>query len=98
MPSRSDRRRPSKFLPKSNFRAAAESHLLTPREIQVVELIVAGKRNSEIATILKCSPRTVQKHVQHVLRKLNLETRVNICIWGYDSQRDANASDRDRQK
>ena len=87
MPSRSDRRS-SKPLPKSSFGAAAESHSLTPREIQVVELIVAGKRNSEIGKILECSPRTVQKHVQHILRKLNLETRVNICIWAYESRRD----------
>jgi DNA-binding CsgD family transcriptional regulator len=84
MPSRSDRQKP---LPKSNFRAAAESRSLTPREIQVVELIVAGKRNSEIGMTLECSPRTVQKHVQHILRKLNLETRVHICIWAYESQR-----------
>jgi DNA-binding CsgD family transcriptional regulator len=83
MPSRS--RIP---LPKSNFRAAAESRSLTPREIQVVELIVAGRRNSEIGKILACSPRTVQKHVQHILRKLNLATRVNICIWAYESRVD----------
>jgi len=87
MPSRSVRRS-RKSLPKSTFRAAAQSHSLTPREIQVVELIAAGKRNSEIGKILECSPRTVQKHVQHILRKLNLETRVNICIWAYESQRD----------
>jgi DNA-binding CsgD family transcriptional regulator len=83
MPSRS--RIP---LPKLNFRAAAESRSLTPREIQVVELIVAGRRNSEIGKILACSPRTVQKHVQHILRKLNLATRVNICIWAYESRVD----------
>ena len=88
MPSQDDSRTRGKSSPNSNFRAAAESHSLTPREIQVVELIVAGKRNSEIGKILECSPRTVQKHVQHILRKLNLETRVNICIWAYESQRD----------
>jgi DNA-binding CsgD family transcriptional regulator len=97
MPSRSDHRS-RKPLPKSSVGIAAESHSLTPREIQVVELIVAGKRNSEIGTILKCSPRTVQKHVQHILRKLNLETRVHICIWGYERRRNADRSDRDRQK
>jgi DNA-binding CsgD family transcriptional regulator len=87
MPSRSVRRS-LKPLPKSNFRAAAKSHSLTAREIQVVELIVAGKRNSEIGKILECSPRTIQKHVQHILLKLKLETRVNICIWAYESRRD----------
>ncbi len=61
---------------------------MTPREIQVVELIVAGKRNSAIGRILKCSPRTVQKHVQHILQKLNLETRLNICVWMYEGRYD----------
>ena len=98
MPSQNDSRSRGKSSPTSNFRVAAESHSLTPREIQVVELIVAGKRNSEIGKILKCSPRTVQKHVQHILQKLNLETRVNICIWAYESRRQGNGSDRDRQK
>lgn len=87
MPFQNDRPSRGKSSPNSNFRAAAQSHSLTPREIQVVELIVAGKRNNEIGRTLKCSPRTVQKHVQHILRKLNLETRLNICIWTYESRR-----------
>gem|GEM_PF-5069912 len=80
MPFQNDRPRRGKSSPNSTFRAAGavalfDSHRLTPREIQVVELIVAGKRNNEIGRTLKCSPRTVQEHVQHILRKLNLETR-----------------------
>ena len=88
MPSQNDRGSRGKSSPNSNFRAAAKSHFLTRREIEVVESIVAGKRDNEIGRILKCSPRTVQKHVQHILRKLNLATRVNICIWAYESRGD----------
>jgi len=48
---------------------------LTPREAEVLHWIVQGKRDGEIAHILACSARTVQKHVQKVLAKLCVETR-----------------------
>ncbi|MES2659397.1 MAG: LuxR C-terminal-related transcriptional regulator [Verrucomicrobiota bacterium] len=50
-------------------------HLLTPRETQVVSWLGEGKRNSEIAVILGCSPRTIDKHVENILRKTGTETR-----------------------
>ena len=64
--------------------ASFDRSSLTKREREVVEWIVAGKRNDEIGKILKCSPRTVQKHVQHILEKLHLETRTGVCIWWYE--------------
>jgi len=57
---------------------------LTKRELEVAEWIAAGKRNREIGKILGCSARTVQKHVQHILDKLHLETRTAVCIWWYE--------------
>lgn len=48
---------------------------LTDREIEVWHWLGEGKRDGEIATILGVSPRTIQKHVQHVLHKLQVETR-----------------------
>ena len=64
--------------------ADPESRPLTKRELEVVEWIAAGKRNAEIGKILGCSSRTVQKHVQHILEKLHLETRIAVCIWWYE--------------
>src|SRR6476646_1865687 len=64
--------------------ASSEPRPLTPRELEVVEWIAAGKRNGEIGQIIECSPRTVQKHVQNVLAKLDLETRTAICVWWYE--------------
>jgi DNA-binding CsgD family transcriptional regulator len=61
-----------------------EPPYLTRRELQVIEWIVAGKRNDDIGRILECSPRTVQKHVQHILEKLRLETRTEVCVWWYE--------------
>jgi DNA-binding CsgD family transcriptional regulator len=57
---------------------------LTQREREVVEWIAAGKRNREIGEILGCSSRTVQKHVEHILEKLHLETRTAVCVWWYE--------------
>ena len=64
--------------------AESEPPYLTGRELEVIEWIVAGKRNNDIGKILECSPRTVQKHVQHILEKLHLETRTEVCVWWYE--------------
>ena len=48
---------------------------LTPREWEVLCWMREGKRNSEISLILECSVRTVEKHVENILRKTGAETR-----------------------
>lgn len=48
---------------------------LTLRESQVFGWLREGKRNSEISIILGCSKRTVDKHVENILRKTGAETR-----------------------
>lgn len=48
---------------------------LTDRESEVFCWLREGKRNSEIATILGCAKRTVDKHVENILRKTGAETR-----------------------
>lgn len=49
---------------------------LTRREAEVPVWVVEGKTNAEIATILAMSPRTVHKHMEHVMVKLDVETRM----------------------
>jgi non-specific serine/threonine protein kinase len=48
---------------------------LTPREREVLRLLVAGQTDREIAAVLFVSPRTVGTHVSHILAKLEVETR-----------------------
>lgn len=48
---------------------------LTGRESEVFCWLREGKRNSEIAVILGCARRTVDKHVENILRKTGAETR-----------------------
>lgn len=48
---------------------------LTPREAEVMHWVVLGKTNRDIGEILELSPRTVNKHLEHVFEKLSVETR-----------------------
>lgn len=48
---------------------------LTPRELEVLELIAQGARDREIADSLVVTESTVKKHVQHILRKLHARNR-----------------------
>jgi two-component system, NarL family, response regulator len=53
---------------------AGNAHL-TPREVQVVELISQGMRNKEIAATLGISFETAQVHVKNILAKLKVQDR-----------------------
>jgi len=88
MPSRNGR--PAKT--SARARALSEPRPLTKRELEVVEWIAAGKRNREIGKILGCSSRTVQKHVEHILEKLQVETRTAVCVWRYENRMDGDNS------
>jgi DNA-binding CsgD family transcriptional regulator len=49
---------------------------ITVRERDVLSWLAAGKTDREISAILGMSPRTVQKHLQHIYEKLGVETRI----------------------
>jgi DNA-binding NarL/FixJ family response regulator len=48
---------------------------LTTREAEVLNWVIKGKTNRDIGDILGTSPRTVNKHLEHVFIKLGVETR-----------------------
>ncbi len=52
-----------------------EQYQLTPREIDVLNWVAKGKTNRDIGEILGMSPRTVNKHLEHIYVKLGVETR-----------------------
>jgi two-component system nitrate/nitrite response regulator NarL len=60
---------------------AAEESLLSPREQELLREIVRGASNKEIARTLGIAETTVKIHVQHILRKLNLSSRVQVAVW-----------------
>ena len=53
---------------------------LTPRELQVLGLMVDGRSNQQIARRLAVTPRTIAAHVEHVLTKLDAPTRTLAAI------------------
>jgi DNA-binding CsgD family transcriptional regulator len=58
---------------------------LTEREREILHWMSEGKTNPEIAIILAIRPRTVEKHVEHILIKLGVHTRsaaVRECVTG----------------
>jgi DNA-binding CsgD family transcriptional regulator len=48
---------------------------LTPREAEVLFWVAQDKSNAAIAKVLGCSQGTVRKHLEHIHRKLNVQTR-----------------------
>ncbi|MDG4595759.1 MAG: two-component system response regulator NarL [Candidatus Contendobacter sp.] len=59
----------------------ADSVRLTEREREILSLIAMGHSNKLIARELKITEGTVKVHVKHLLRKLDLASRVEAAIW-----------------
>ncbi len=54
---------------------------LTEREEQILSLIAQGLSNKMIARKLDITEGTVKVHVKHLLKKLNLRSRVEAAVW-----------------
>jgi DNA-binding NarL/FixJ family response regulator len=52
-----------------------DSHGLTERELQVLQLVAAGRSNRQIAAELFISPKTASVHVSNIISKLNVASR-----------------------
>jgi two-component system nitrate/nitrite response regulator NarL len=54
---------------------------LTEQETRILEQLIDGKSNKQIARELGIAEGTVKVHVKHVLKKLNLRSRVEAAVW-----------------
>lgn len=54
---------------------------LTEQENRILEHLIAGKSNKLIARDMGITEGTVKVHVKHLLRKLNLRSRVEAAVW-----------------
>jgi len=61
---------------------------LTEQERRILDLIAQGMSNKMIARELGISDSTVKVHVKHVLRKLNLHSRLEAAVWVMDKKHD----------
>jgi len=63
-----------------------DAHRLTPRELQVLRLVAAGKTNRAIAAELVLSERTVDRHVSNIFTKLGMSSRAAATAYAYKHQ------------
>jgi DNA-binding CsgD family transcriptional regulator len=57
---------------------------LSAREAQVLDWLSQGKTNKEIGVTLKLSPRTVQKHLEHIYEKIGVKNRTAAAARAYE--------------
>jgi DNA-binding CsgD family transcriptional regulator len=62
-----------------NARTRANPAQLTARELEILPLLAAGRRNAEIAERLYLSPKTVEHHIGHILTKLDVHARGDVA-------------------
>ncbi len=60
--------------------AASPLSVLSPRELDILRGITSGASNKEIARKLCIAEATVKIHVQHILRKLDVSSRVHAAV------------------
>ena len=65
---------------RSDLPPAGSIHNLTPREREVLKLIVGGMANKEIASELFIAEDTVKKHVQGIISKLGVSDRTQAAV------------------
>ena len=63
---------------------SGEPHGLTPRELQVLRLVAAGRTNKAIAAELVLSERTVDRHVSNIFTKLGVSSRAAATAHAYE--------------
>jgi two-component system nitrate/nitrite response regulator NarL len=63
---------------------AAPAVKLTPREREAMAFLARGQSNKEIARELDVAESTVKIHVQNILKKLQLSSRVQIAVWAVE--------------
>jgi ATP/maltotriose-dependent transcriptional regulator MalT len=61
-----------------------DAHGLSPRELEVLRLLAAGKSNRQIAATLVISEHTAARHVQNIFRKLRISSRAAATAFAFE--------------
>jgi DNA-binding NarL/FixJ family response regulator len=68
-------------VPSSATTAAANQPKLTPREVEVLQLVRAGLANKQIARKLSISERTVKAHLTSAFQRIGVMDRTQAALW-----------------
>ena len=73
----------SGYLGRAGAEASADAPFrrLTPREIQIVQLVAESKSNKEVSNILQLSVKTVESHRAHIMEKLGLHSVAELVRY-----------------
>ena len=56
---------------------------LSPRELEILRMLATGKSTPVIAKGLFISPKTVRTHIQNILRKLGVHSKLEAVVYAY---------------
>jgi DNA-binding NarL/FixJ family response regulator len=68
----------------ARLEAGSQKTLLTPRELEVLRLVAAGKTNKAIARELALAEKTVERHLSNILGKLDVSSRAGAVAHAYE--------------
>ena len=54
---------------------------LTPREVEILQLVLIGATNKAIAMQICVTEKTVEFHLDHIYTKIGMRTRLMAGIW-----------------
>ena len=55
--------------------------ILTPRELEILQLVLSGYTNKAIAAEIFISEKTVEFHLDHIYTKIGVRSRLMAGIW-----------------
>jgi DNA-binding NarL/FixJ family response regulator len=67
----------AKYQPIQEFSPIAR---LSKRELEILKLLIDGRSNTEMATILYLSPNTIKTHIRGILNKLSVDNRIQAAV------------------
>jgi len=74
------------LMPRSNARPGAKPFKLTARELEVIEVIVAGYTNKDIAQKFSIREQTVKHHLTNIFDKLGVSNRLELVLFAVHHQ------------